>query len=201
MKCHYRGERVRVDGVGSYREVWLTRPERRNALDVTMRDELLEALGAIALDDQVENVALLGEGPDFCAGGELEEFGTGPDPVTALQIRLSRSLPLMLASLGPKLVAGVQGAAVGAGIELAAFARVVIATPDARFRLPELAMGLLPGSGATVSVGKRMGRQRTLEMILTGTWVDAGAAARNGLVDLIIDAPALVDRVREVASA
>jgi enoyl-CoA hydratase/carnithine racemase len=201
VKTHYRGERIRVDGCGTYREVWLTSPERRNALDVTMRDELFEALGAIAIDERVAVVGLLSEGPDFCAGGDLNEFGAGPDSVTALQIRLTRSLPMLFAKLGPKLVTGVQGAAVGAGIELAAFARVVLASSDARFRLPELAMGLLPGSGGTVSVSRRIGPQLTLEMILTGAWVDADVAARHGLVDSVVNGSALIDGVREVALA
>lgn len=201
MTVLYRGERVRVEGDGGYREVWLTRPEKRNALDVAMRDELFEALGVIAVDESVSAVGLLGEGPDFCAGGDLDEFGTAPDPVTAFHVRVGRSLPLAFLAVAPKLVAGLHGSAVGAGLELAAFARTILSAHDACFRLPELGMGLLPGSGGTVSVTRRVGPHRMLELALSGRLVDAEEARAWGLVDEVVARDNLIERVRKVAAA
>jgi enoyl-CoA hydratase/carnithine racemase len=77
----------------------------------------------------------------------------------------------------------VHGACVGAGVELPAFASRVVADPGARFRLPEVAMGLVPGAGGTVSLPRRIGRQRTCRLALTGEWLDAETALRWGLVD------------------
>ena len=77
----------------------------------------------------------------------------------------------------------VHGACVGAGVELPAFAGHVIARPDATFRLPELRMGLIPGAGGTVSIPRRIGRDRFLEMALTGDPVDATTALDWGLID------------------
>jgi enoyl-CoA hydratase/carnithine racemase len=201
VTVHFSGERVRVVGKGSYRELWLTRPDARNALDTTMRDELFESLGGLTLDRTVTAVALLAEGPDFSAGGDLDEFGTSRDVVVASQIRLARSLPLLFHVLSPRLTAGIQGVAVGAGIELPAFAKTVVASTDARMRLPELAMGVIPGSGGTVSIPRRVGAALTLELMLSGRWMGATEAHEQGLVDEVVDREELVGRVRELAAA
>ena len=82
-----------------------------------------------------------------------------------------------------RLTAEVHGACVGAGVELAAFARRVVADPATTFRLPEVGMGLVPGSGGTWSVTHRIGAQRTNWLALTGATVDVALAERWGLVD------------------
>ncbi len=79
--------------------------------------------------------------------------------------------------------AEVHGACIGAGIELPAFARRVVAREDTWFQLPELAMGLVPGAGGTVSIPRRIGRQRTAWLALTSQRIDAETAWRWGLVD------------------
>ncbi len=79
----------------------------------------------------------------------------------------------------------VQGACVGAGLEMAAFAGRLTATSDAWFQLPELAMGLIPGAGGCVSVPRRIGKQRTALMILSGRRINAATALRWGLIDAI----------------
>jgi enoyl-CoA hydratase/carnithine racemase len=79
----------------------------------------------------------------------------------------------------------VHGACVGAGVELPAFAARVVAREDARFWLPELSMGLVPGAGGTVSLPRRIGRQRTAWLALSGAQLDASTALRWGLVDEI----------------
>jgi enoyl-CoA hydratase/carnithine racemase len=199
MNVIFDGRRVRVLAQGTYREVWLAHPAARNALDVQMRDELYAVLGALAHDMEVTGVGMLGDGPDFCAGGDLQEFGSRPDVASAWQTRLVRSLPALFAELGPRLVVGIHGAAVGAGIELPAFARSIIAAPDARFRLPELGFGLVPGSGGTVSLPARIGRRRTFDLALSGEWLDASRARAWGLIDSLVDAPRLVQEVRSEA--
>lgn len=200
MRTLFEGRRVRLAGEGAYREVWLTRPERRNALDIVMRDELYEVLLEMLDDGEAGAVGLLGEGPDFCAGGDLSEFGTRPDVSTAWQTRHIRALPSLFAELGPKLIAGIHGAAVGAGIELAAFASRIVAAEDARFMLPEAAFGLIPGSGGTLSIPRRIGRHRCFEMAMSATWVASARALEWGLVDEIVPADRVVSAVRSVAA-
>ncbi len=199
MRLQYHGQRIRVEGADGQREICLTRAQSRNALDAVMRDELHEALSAIAVDPAIRGIALVADGPDFCAGGDLFEFGSATDPAVSSQIRLARSLPLLFVQLQQRLVVGIQGAAVGAGIELAAFARVVVAAEGARFKLPELDMGLIPGCGGTVSITRRIGPARALGMMLDGGWIDAHEALAIGLVDVLVGTSELRQRTREEA--
>lgn len=164
--------------------VTLSRPHRHNALNAAMRDALIEALAA-AVADEDSSVVLRGAGPSFCSGGDLDEFGTAPDPATSHLIRLTRSPAALAARLRPRLEAHVHGACIGAGTELAAFAGRVVARRDAYFALPELSLGLIPGSGGTVSVARRIGRHRTAWLALSGERIDAGRALDWGLVDEI----------------
>jgi enoyl-CoA hydratase/carnithine racemase len=200
LKETFAGNRVRAFQDADYVEVVLSRAEARNALDRAMRDELVEVLEPLADSAGSVTIGLLGEGPDFCAGGDIDEFGSSPDVVTAWHVRLVRSLPTLFSRLGDCMVVGIQGAAVGAGVELAAFAARVVATPSARFRLPELSMGLVPGSGGTVSLPRRIPVHRAIEMMLFGDWLDTVTARSWGLVDRIVNEPQLIPTVRQEAS-
>jgi hypothetical protein len=177
------GHRVRVARDGDVLTVTLTRPARRNALDAAMRDELADALRLAAADPALVRVDLRGEGPAFCAGGDLDEFGTRADPATAHLIRLERSLGRLLAGLDPQTVSHLHGACMGSGIELAAFTDTVVAAPDTQIALPEIGLGLIPGAGGTVSLPRRIGRLRTAWLAFSGCTIDAATAHAWGLVD------------------
>lgn len=166
----------------------LDRPESGNAIDRAMRDALHEGLTLAALDPGIGRVVLSGRGRCFSLGADLAEFGTTTDPATAHAIR-ARTLPAR-AALGcaARLEVHVQGACVGAGLELAAYAARIVATPGAWFQLPELAMGILPGAGGCVSLTARIGRQRAALMILSGKRIGARQALGWGLVDALVDA-------------
>jgi hypothetical protein len=163
----------------------LNRPARHNAFSSELRDALCEALALALADERQGDLLLDGAGPSFCSGGDLDEFGTLPDPTQAHVVRSTRSAARLLAALAPRVTARVHGACVGAGVELPAFAARVVARPDAWFQLPELALGLVPGAGGTVSLPRRIGRQRAAWLALSGERVDAAAALRIGLVDAI----------------
>ena len=180
------GARVRVDRDGAVLSVFLTRPARRNALDAAMRDELADALRLAAADPALVRVDLRGEGPAFCAGGDLDEFGTRADPATAHVIRLQRSIGRMLAGLQARTVTYVHGACMGSGIELAAFTDTVVAAPDTQIALPEIGLGLIPGAGGTVSLPRRIGRLRTAWLAFSGCTIDAITAHAWGLVDQLV---------------
>jgi Enoyl-CoA hydratase/isomerase len=177
--------RLRIERDGRTLLITLTRADRLNALDARMRDELVEALAVARADSGIKRVELRGEGRAFCAGGDLNEFGTRPDPASAHLIRLQRSVGRTLARLGKPTTTYVHGATVGSGIELAAFTATVKAAPDTRIALPELGLGLIPGAGGTVSLPQRIGRRRTAWLAFSGCTIDADTALEWGLVDAV----------------
>jgi hypothetical protein len=180
------GSRVRVDRDGDSLILTLTRPGRLNALDAPMRDALVEAINLAAADPSITRVELRGEGRAFCAGGDLDEFGTRPDPATAHLVRLERSIGRALSRLEKPSVAHVHGACMGSGIELAAFTDTVVATEDTQIALPEIGLGLVPGAGGTVSLPRRIGRLRTAWLAFSGCTIDAATAHAWGLVDELV---------------
>lgn len=171
--------------------VQLNRPAKHNAYSKAMRDELCDALTVALMDDSITHVVLTGTGPSFCAGGDLAEFGQARDAGIAHHSRVTRSAGAMLHRLGQRLGGDlqvkVQGACIGAGIELSAFAPYIVAQANTVFQLPEVGFGLIPGAGGTVSVLQRIGRRRTAFMALTAAKITAPQALRWGLIDELIE--------------
>jgi hypothetical protein len=180
------GPAVAVHRDGDRLELVLNRPAVRNALDARMRDELVAGLAIAVGDPTVAQVQLRGAGPAFCAGGDLDEFGSRPDVATAHVVRMTRSPARALAAVADRVVARLHGACFGSGIELSAFAARVVARPDTVVGLPEVSLGLIPGAGGTVSLPRRIGRHRTAALALTGRTIDAATALEWGLVDEIV---------------
>jgi hypothetical protein len=177
-------ERVQVRRVGDVLSVVLARPARRNAVDAAMRTALLDAL-SIARYDTGLRVEITALGPDFCAGGDLDEFGSAPDPATAHLVRVVAGVGGLLHEIRDRVTVRVHGACVGAGVELPCFAGRLVAARGTSFGLPEIGMGLVPGAGGTVSVPRRIGRWRTLWLALRGARIDADTALGWGLVDAV----------------
>lgn len=157
-----------------------------NAIGVTMRDAICEALDLALADRSIEYVRLTGAGRMFSSGGQVAEFGEAADPVTAHGIRSLRLPATRLAALGERLEVHVNGGAIGAGTEMAAFGARVTASPSAWFQLPELKYGLIPGAGGTASLPHRIGRQRTALLALSMRRIDPQTALDWGLVDDIV---------------
>ncbi|MCW2553077.1 MAG: enoyl-CoA hydratase/carnithine racemase, partial [Mycobacterium sp.] len=157
---------------GDTLRVRFNRPQRHNAFSTDARAALLEALEVARLDQAVTEVVLAGNGPSFCSGGDLAEFGSFTDPASAHLARTRHSPALVLdeitARLGTSCRAEVHGRVLGSGLEMAAFCGHVTARPDSVLGLPELALGLLPGAGGTVSITRRIGRWRTAYLVLSG---------------------------------
>lgn len=181
-----------ADPVRAYRDgdtlrIAFNRPQRHNAFSTDARAALLEALAVAQLDTSVTGIVLSGNGPSFCSGGDLAEFGTFADPASAhlARTRYSPALALdaLTARLGRACRAEVHGRVLGSGLEMAAFCGWVTACDDAVFGLPELALGLIPGAGGTVSITRRIGRWRTAYLVLSGHTVHTDTALAWGLVD------------------
>jgi hypothetical protein len=174
---------------GDTLHIAFNRPQRHNAFSTDARAALLEALAVAQLDSSVDELVLTGNGPSFCSGGDLDEFGTFTDPASAHLARTRYSPALALdavtSRLGAACRAEVHGRVLGSGLEMAAFCGRITAALDAVFGLPELSLGLIPGAGGTVSVTRRIGRWRTAYLVLSGQTLDAATALAWGLVDTL----------------
>lgn len=180
-------EPVVITRDGAHLEIELNRPAVRNALNAAMREGLMTALQIVLVDPSIESARLSGRGPGFCSGGDLSEFGSFTDPATAHAVRVGRSVGLTLSRCADRVAVQVHGPCIGAGIEIPAFSRRVVARGDATFSLPEVGFGLIPGAGGTASLPRRIGRHRTAYLALTGTSLDAASALEWGLVDELSD--------------
>ena len=183
---HSQGAAVLARRDGPLFEITLNRPDTHNAFNAEMRDGLVQALETAEADDRVAGIVVRGTGSSFCSGGDLAEFGTTPDAASAHLVRATRNAARAMAVSSARLRVEVHGACVGAGVELPAFAAHVTARQDAYFQLPEVGMGLVPGAGGTVSVPRRIGRQRTAYMAITGRRIDAATALGWGLIDELV---------------
>ncbi|MBP2454954.1 enoyl-CoA hydratase/carnithine racemase [Mycolicibacterium lutetiense] len=183
-------EPVQAHRGGNTLHVRFNRTQRHNAFSTDARGALLEALEVARLDPSVDEVVLGGNGRSFCSGGDLAEFGSFADPASAHLARTRHSPALVLdeltARLGRRCRAEVHGQVLGSGLEMASFCGWVSCHPDATIGLPELALGLIPGAGGTVSITRRIGRWRTAYLVLSGHTIDAATALAWGLVDEVV---------------
>ena len=168
---------------GDVVQATLNRPRSRNALSCEMRDAWVAALSLLDADPAIRVLKVAATGKCFSVGGELAEFGSAPDPATAHWVRTVHSPARLALRHASKLRFEIHGACLGSGIELAAFGQYLIADPTAFFQLPELNLGLLPGAGGTVSIPRRIGRQKTAWLALSGRRIRARTALAWGLVD------------------
>ncbi len=160
-------------------------PPTRNAMTAAMRDALCEALENALDDPSRPHVTLTGAGKCFSTGGHLPEFGTQRDLALAHAVRMARSPARLLRRLGERGEVSLHGACIGSGIEIAAAAHRRIGAPGTFVQLPELAMGLIPGAGGTVTLPRAIGRHRTIWLVLSGLRLGARQALGWGLLHAI----------------
>jgi E-phenylitaconyl-CoA hydratase len=164
--------------------VTLNRPDKRNAINDEMRAELTDAFARFDADPSIRVVVLTGAGSAFCAGGDLSASGT-PDPNRPRVVE-------PLDQFGKPVIAAINGLAYGGGLELALACDLRIASDAARFALPEVRIGSLPGSGGTQRLPAVVGATLAAQMILTGEPIDAQRALAAGLVSQLCEPEALL---------
>lgn len=193
---------VTLTADGALRTITLDAPERRNALDRPLLDELRAAIEQVGADDEARALVVTGAGTAFCAGADLESlFGDRTRPVEVLREDLMGIYGsfLGLRDLTIPTVAAVQGAAVGAGLNIALACDVIVAGPRAGFGPTFSRIGLHPGGGCTWMLTQRIGTANTLAALYAGDVIDAETALRLGIAQELADDPAA--RARELASA
>ena len=181
--------------------VTLNRPKVMNIHNMAMRDDMVEVLNAIMIDEEIRVVVFKGAGDRaFCAGADLSEFLTAPPPTAAREVRFDTDLWGLFIKIPQPLVAAVHGYVLGSGIEIALCCDLVIAAEDAQFGLPEVGLGIIPAAGGTQTVPRAVGRGRALEMLLTNRWVNASEALQIGLVNKVVAGDQLLLTAEETAS-
>jgi len=172
----------------------LNRPDSFNALDPLTFQELLAAVKAARDDRQVRVVVITGAGKAFCAGGDMKrmESGTGLEPPEQRdEIRTNHQIVKNIRDMEKPVIASVNGAAVGAGCDLALACDLRIASEKARFGEVFCNVGLVPDAGGTWFLPRLIGPAKAFELILTGRIIDAQEAERIGLVTKVVAPEAL----------
>jgi enoyl-CoA hydratase len=185
----------------------LNRPEKLNAMDVTLVSELHEALADVGGDRSCRVVVVTGSGRGFCAGLDLAGYGTAPDGDGRGAVGAGFATQQHIAALVPRLralhqpvIAAVNGPAAGGGLALALASDVRIAARSARFNVAFVRIGL---SGCDIGTSwllpRLIGASRAWELMLTGRVIDSAEADRIGLVTRVVDDDALLDSALETA--
>lgn len=174
---------VRSETAGRVAVLTVANPARRNAMDLRMAGLLADAVRAAVADPDVGAVVVIGEEPAFCAGGNLSELANA-DPATLHRVYEGF---LAVAECPLPTIAAVNGAAVGAGLNLALACDVRLAGPNARFDARFLPLGLHPGGGYTWMAQRVLGPQGAAAITLFGDVLDAAEAERLGLVHRRVD--------------
>ena len=178
--------------------ITLNRPDALNALNATMRRELLATVRSAGRDADVRAIVITGAGRGFCAGADLRG-GSGEREFRRVLEAEYNPLIEALRTVGTPVIASVNGVAAGAGVSLALAADLVIASEDTRFVPAFNRIGLVPDSGLTRTLVRALGRHRALEILLGERQLGALEAHDAGLVAAVVPADALADTTRSLA--
>jgi 2-(1,2-epoxy-1,2-dihydrophenyl)acetyl-CoA isomerase len=194
-------ETLIVERSGAIATVTMHRPDARNALDITMRRELLLALDEIERDDTLRVLVLTGAGGHFCAGGDVKSMRDGTYTAATARERVDMLNRFIVRLVGfPRpTIAMVDGFAVGAGCNLALCCDLVVASERARFGEVFAKIGLVPDGGGTYLLSRVVGLARAKELIFTADIIDAAEALRLGMVNRVVPAADLATATRALA--
>jgi enoyl-CoA hydratase/carnithine racemase len=174
---------VAVERDGAVGIVRLTRPEARNALSPELMQDLAAALDELEADEAVACIVIAGDEKVFAAGADIKAMAA-----RSFQDVLNAStMPFWqrVAACRTPLIAAVSGFALGGGCELALLCDMIVASETAEFGQPEITLGIIPGGGGTQRLTRVMGKQRAMEMILTGRRIAAKEALQLGIVNMV----------------
>ncbi len=186
----------RVEAVGI---VTMNRPQQMNAINEIVTDELIDALNRFDKDDGIGCIVITGNEKCFAAGADLKHIA---DLEFAEAYRNDLGATLDGVALVRKpIIAAVSGIAFGAGTELALMCDVILASESAKFGLPEVTLGVIPGAGGTQRLSDRIGKAKAMYYILTGQPMSAVEAERVGLITQTVADESLMDEALRLAKA
>nr|WP_275100845.1 enoyl-CoA hydratase [Paenibacillus dendritiformis] len=178
----------------------LNRPEAANALSIKMLEQLRDAAATCKFDRSVRCIVVTGAGEKaFCAGADLKERAGMDMNQVRRTVALIRESINDLEALPQPVIAAVNGAAVGGGMELALACDIRIASETATFTLAETSLGIIPGAGGTQRLPRLIGKGRAKELIFTARKIGAKEARDMGVVEYVAPPASLLDKALEIA--
>lgn len=190
----------RAEGVGRLR---LVRPEKKNALDRQMAEDIVQGLESLAAEAETRVIVIDGEGGDFCAGADLEALASLLDANREAQLEDARALGRVFTSirqLRVPVIAAVRGRALAGGAGLATACDIVLAHSNATFAYPEVRIGFVPAMVMTI-LRRITGERHAFDLAITGRTLSAAEAEQLGLVSRVIPADTFDATVEEISQA
>jgi enoyl-CoA hydratase len=187
-----------IDIEDSVQLIRLNRPEAMNAINSAMMVELADALRAADRDDRVRCIVLAGSDKAFAAGADVKEMAAKSfvdvfsEDIYATEVEAIRRCR-------KPIVGAVAGYALGGGCELALMCDFIIAADNAKFGQPEINLGIVAGLGGTQRLSRIVGKAKSMEMHLTGRFMDAVEAERSGLVSRVVPVAKLIPEAMSAA--
>ena len=183
--------------------VTFNRPQVMNALNIQLREEIMQLAHELDADPDVSVIIFTGAGEKaFCAGADLKERGQRSTEAMYNERRFFRNKWVnAIANINKPTIAAINGYCLGGGLEVALQCDLRIASDNAKFGLPEVTLGFLPGAGGTQRLPRAIGLQKAKEMILTGKHIDAAEAERLGIVLRVVSRAELLPAALELARA
>lgn len=176
----------------------LNRPDAMNALNSELLGELSDAIGSAGQNDKVRCIVLTGSDKAFAAGADITEMSNKGFVDMFSENFFADESDSIVRSRKP-IIAAVAGYALGGGCELAMMCDFIIAADTAKFGQPEINLGVIAGIGGTQRLTRFVGKSKSMDMHLTGRFMDADEAERSGLVSRVVPAKKLLDEAKAAA--
>src|SRR5947207_9901354 len=188
-----------IEDRGTIRIITLNRPEKRNALDMALTRDLLEALRTADAEEGMHCVVLTGAGPAFCAGADLAEFKGLKDPKAAkARAELTMRLHLVFSKMDTPVVTAINGPAMGGGAGLAIAGDLAVMAQGAKLGYPEAKHGIVAAI-VMANLVRQVGRKAAFELVALGEPIDAKRAAALGMVNRVVPGTKLMSEARALA--
>jgi enoyl-CoA hydratase len=181
--------------------ITINRPDKLNALNKMVLDELDDAMNDVYNDDKIKGVIITGAGEKaFVAGADIAEFVSMKDDQGAMFAKRGQDIFFKIENCPKPVIAAVNGFALGGGCELAMSCHFRLASPNAKFGQPEVSLGIIPGYGGTQRLTMLVGKGKAMELMMTGNMIGADEAKALGLVNYVETPENLIPKTREILS-
>jgi enoyl-CoA hydratase len=177
----------------------INRPDKLNALNKNVLDELEQVMQHVYNDKNIKGVIITGQGQKaFVAGADISEFTEVSDDEGAKLAKRGQQIFFLIENCPKPVVAAVNGFALGGGCELAMACHFRLASENAKFAQPEVNLGLIPGYGGTQRLTMLVGKGKAMELMMSGTMIDAAEAKNLGLVNYVTGIENLLEKTKEI---